>query len=65
MNLLALLLSSLVFQIIRDFGELLKRGFQVFDNFLSDDVGIGEIGAVFEAFVFEPEDAEIEFVALG
>src|SRR6266516_706831 len=27
--------------------------------------GSGEIGAVFEAFVFEPEDVKVEFVALG
>jgi len=32
-----------------------KRGLEVFDDFLSDDVGIGEVGAVFEAFVFEPK----------
>ncbi len=24
-----------------------------------------KIGAVFEAFIFEPEDVEVEFVALG
>jgi hypothetical protein len=29
---------------------------EVFDNFRSDDIGIRKIGAVFEAFVFEPED---------
>ena len=38
---------------------------EVFDDFGCDDVGIGEVGAVFEAFVFEPEDVEVEFVALG
>jgi hypothetical protein len=38
---------------------------EVFDNFLSDDVGIGKVGAVFEAFVFQPEDVEIEFVAFA
>jgi len=27
--------------------------------------GVAEIGAVFEAFIFEPEDVEVEFVALG
>ena len=37
---------------------------KVFDNFLSDDVGSGKVGAVFEAFVFEPEDVEVEFVVL-
>ena len=38
---------------------------EVFDDLGGDGVGIGEIGAVFEAFVFEPEDVEVEFVALG
>jgi hypothetical protein len=52
-------------QIVRDFGELGEGGLQVFDDFGGDDVGIGEIGAVFEAFVFEPRNIEVEFVALG
>ena len=34
-------------------------------NFGGDDVGVGKVGAVFEAFVFEPEDVDVEFVALG
>ena len=37
----------------------------VFDDFGGDYIGIGKIGAVLEAFVFEPEDVEVEFVALG
>ncbi len=32
---------------------------EIFDNLRGDDVGIGKIGAVFEAFVFEPEDVEV------
>ena len=36
---------------------------EVFDDFSGDNVGIGEVGTVFEAFVFEPEDVEVEFVA--
>jgi len=32
----------------------LKRGFKVFDDFLRDDVGIGEIGAVFETGLSRP-----------
>jgi hypothetical protein len=28
---------------------------EVFDNFLRDDVGIWEVGVVFEAFVFQPK----------
>jgi hypothetical protein len=49
----------------RDFGELGEGGLEVFDDFGCDDVGIWEVGAIFEAFVFEPEDVEIELVALG
>ena len=30
---------------------------------MGDDVGIGKIGAVFEALVLEPEDVEAGFVA--
>jgi hypothetical protein len=43
----------------------LERGFQVFDDLGGDDAGIGEVGAVFEAFVFQPENVEVELVALG
>jgi hypothetical protein len=39
----------------RDFGELGDGGLEVFDYLGGDDVGIGKIGAVFEAFVFEPK----------
>jgi len=39
---------------------LRKRSFEIFNNLGGDDVGIGEVGAVFEAFVFEPEDVQIE-----
>jgi len=38
---------------------------EVFDDFLGDDVRRGEIGAVFEASVFEPENVEVEFIELG
>jgi hypothetical protein len=40
-----------------------ESGLEVFHNFGGDDVGVGEIGAVFKAVVFEPEDIEVEFVA--
>ena len=52
------------FQIVRDFGELGERGLEVLYYFGGDDVGIGEVGAVLEAFVFQPEDVEIEFIPL-
>ena len=52
-------------QIRCDFGELGEGGLEVFNDFCGDGVGVAEIGAVFEAFIFEPEDVEVEFVALG
>jgi hypothetical protein len=33
---------------------------EVFYDFGGDDVGIGKVGAVFEAFVFEPEPSRWE-----
>ena len=39
---------SLFLQIVRDFGKLGKRSLQIFNDFGSDDVRIGEIRAVFE-----------------
>ena len=46
------------------FGELGEGGWEVFSDFLSDDVGIGKIGAVFEGFVFEPKNVEVGFIVL-
>ena len=40
-------------------------GFEVFDDFLSENVGIGKIVGVFEAFVYEPENVEAGLVAAG
>ena len=37
---------------------------EVFDDFLRDYVGIGKVSAIFAGFVFEPEDVEVELVAL-
>jgi hypothetical protein len=42
----------------------LQGGFEVFGDFAGEDVGIGEIGAVFEGLVFEPEEVEVYLVAL-
>ena len=47
-----------------DTAELFERGFEVIDDFLGENVGIGEIVGVFEAFVSEPEDVEAGFVAV-
>ena len=37
---------------------------EVFDYFFGQEVGVGEVGGVFEAFVAEPEDVEAGFVPL-
>jgi hypothetical protein len=42
----------------------LEGGFEVFDDFLSQDIGVGEIVGFFEAFVCEPEDVEASLVAV-
>ena len=39
-----------------DRGELTGRGAEVLHGLCGDDIGIGKIGAVFEAFVFQPEE---------
>jgi hypothetical protein len=51
-------------QVTRDFAELFEGGFQVFHDFLSEDVGIGEIVGFFEAFVSKPEDVEARLIAV-
>jgi hypothetical protein len=43
---------------------LFEGGFEVFDDFLGQYVGIGKVVGYFEAFVFEPEDLEVGFVAV-
>jgi hypothetical protein len=43
---------------------LFEGGFEVVDDFLGEDVGVGEIVGVFEAFVSEPKDIEAGFVAV-
>jgi hypothetical protein len=42
---------------------LFEGGVEVFDDFLSENVGIGKIVGVFEAFVSATEDVEAGFVA--
>jgi len=41
-----------------DFAELFEGGFEVFDDFLSENVGIRKIIGFFEAFISQPEDVE-------
>jgi hypothetical protein len=47
-------------QIGGDLSELGDSRFEIFDDFLSDDVGVWKIGAVFEAFVFQAEPSRWE-----
>jgi hypothetical protein len=51
-------------QIRGDFAELLEGGFEVFDDFLSEDIGVGKVVGLFQAFVAEPENVEAGFVAV-
>jgi hypothetical protein len=48
-------LTPLALQISCDLGELSQGGLEVFYDFGGDDVGVGEIGAVFERFIFKPD----------
>jgi hypothetical protein len=36
-----------------------EGGLEIFYDLGRDDVEIGEVGAVFDAFVFEPKDVEV------
>jgi hypothetical protein len=42
---------------------LFERGSEVFDDLLGENVGIGKIVGVFQAFVSEPEAIEVDVVA--
>jgi len=42
---------------------LFEGGFEVVDDFLSENVGIGKIVGVFETFISEPEEVGAGFVA--
>ena len=48
----------------RDLMELFERGFEVFDDFLGGNVGIGKVLGVIEAFVSEAENVKAGFVAV-
>ena len=43
---------------------MFEGGFEVLDDFLRENVGIGEIVGVFESFVSEPEDVRAGLVAI-
>ena len=48
----------------RDFAELFEGGFEIFADFLCENVGIGKIVGFFKAFISEPEDVEAGLVAI-
>jgi len=62
-----LLLSSFrrffLAQIRGDFAELFQGGFEILTDFLGQNVGVGKVVRLFEAFVSEPEDVEAGLVA--
>lgn len=44
--------------------ELFEGGFEVFDDFLGQNIGIWEVVGFFEAFISEPEDVGAGFITL-
>jgi len=52
-------------QVVSDGSELLKRTLQVLYDFLRDNIRWWKVRAVFQAFVFEPEDVEVELITLS
>jgi hypothetical protein len=46
-----------------DGGELVEGVLEVFHYFLGEYIGVGEGSAVFNAFVFDPEEVEAELVS--
>jgi hypothetical protein len=42
---------------------MFQDGFEIFDDFLGENVGIGQIVGVFEAFRLEPEDVAAKNLA--
>jgi len=65
LRLLGLSRYFIVSQVVHDFAELFEGGFEVFDDFLGENVGIGKIVGVFKAFVPEPEDGQARLVAVA
>ncbi len=54
----------LLFQVLAIAANCSRRGFEVGGDVGGDHFGGGEVGAFFEGFVFEPEDVEVDLVAL-
>ncbi len=57
-------MQFLLLQILGNGFELLQCGAEVFCDLGRDDVRGRQVGTLFEGFVFEPEDVEVDLVAL-
>ena len=53
-----------VLQVRGDFAELFEGGFDVIVNFLGENVGIGKVGGLFEAFVSERKMSKMTLLRL-
>ena len=49
-------------EIIGNLRKLFQGGFQVFGNLGGDNVRVGQVGGVFQAVVFQPEDVKVHLV---
>ena len=53
-----------VLQVRGDFAELFEGGFDVIVNFLGENVGIGKVSGLFEAFVSERKMSKMTLLRL-
>ena len=54
-----------VSEICGDLAELFEGGFEVFDDFLGEHTGVGEVIRFFEAIASEPANIQVGFPALS
>jgi hypothetical protein len=43
---------------------LFEGRLEIFDDFLGENIGLGEVVGLLEAFVTEPEDIQVGFVSV-
>ena len=60
----SIFLGRLVSKVRGDLAELFQGGFEIVDNFLGENVGIGEVGGFFAAFFYETKDGEPRLVTV-
>ena len=51
-------------QFCRNIRELFQGRLQVVDDFLGEDIGVGQVVGFFQGFVKQPEDVEVGIVSL-